>query len=180
MNGNNQLYIGGSLDQVLSGNGVYGSPSAATPSQVGPYRGRSDLGSPGEIVLTTNETANNNGTLNVLSSIVDNGPGGTVTLIKTSVSSVKIDGHNTYSGGTFINQGRFQLAGSEVERKVNPAGGADLTFGNPDGLGTGPVTVAPGGYLFISGVNGTGLFTGNGAIAGACRTRPRTLRLSTT
>jgi autotransporter-associated beta strand protein len=164
-NGNNQLYIGGSADATMTGNGT---ASSTTPAQVGFLTaGGPTLGTPGEIVLTTNETANNNGTLNIMASIVDNGPGGAVTVIKTSVSSVKIDGHNTYSGGTFINQGRFQLAGSEVGRIPNPAGGGDLTVGNPDGLGTGPVTVAPGGYLFISGVNGSAVYTGPNAIPGA-------------
>jgi autotransporter-associated beta strand protein len=84
---------------------------------------------------------------------VDNGTG-PVTLIKTGVASVKIDGHNTYSGGTFINQGRFQMAGGEPG---DP---------NPDGLGTGRVTVAPGGYLFISSVNSATVYTGRGALTG--------------
>ena len=79
-----------------------------------------------------------------------------VTLIKTGVASIKIDDHNTYTGGTYINQGRFQLAGSEAGTP------------SPDGLGSGPVTVAPGGYLFVSGVNSaTILFNGPGAIPGA-------------
>ncbi len=164
-NGNNQLYIGGSADATMTGNGT---ASTATPAQVGFLTaGGPTLGTPGEIVLTTNEVDNNNGTLNIMANIVDNGPGGVVTLVKTSVSSVKIDGHNTYSGGTFINQGRFQLAGSEVGRIANPLGGADLTVGNPDGLGSGPVTVAPGAYLFLSGINGTAVYTGPGAIPGA-------------
>ncbi len=164
-NGNNQLYIGGSADAAMTGNGT---ASTTTPAQVGFLTaGGPTLGTPGEIVLTPNDTANNNGGLNIMASIVDNGPGGTVTLIKTGVMSVKIDGHNTYSGGTFINQGRFQLAGSEVGRIVNPLGGTDLTVGNPDGLGSGPVTVAPGAYLFLSGVNGTAVYTGPGAIPGA-------------
>src|SRR5262249_1409239 len=120
-------------------------------------------GTPGEIVLTNREASGTNGTLNVLARIVDNksapnASDGAVTLIKTGVSSVKIDGHNTYSGGTFINQGRLQLGGNEA----NGAGGA-----NPDGLGTGPVTIAPGAYLFVSAVNSNTIFTGNGALAGA-------------
>src|SRR5436309_14551812 len=101
--------------------------------------------------------------MTLVSSIVANGTGA-VTLIKNGAMSTKIDGHNTYTGGTFINQGRFQLAGSEQLRdSVNTS----LTVGNPDGLGTGPVTVAPGAYLYVSGVNGTAVFTGPGAIAGA-------------
>ena len=159
--GNNQIWIGGSADVQLTGgagdatNGVGGTSSA----NVGNLTAGGPTGNtPGEIVLSLNETANNNGTLNIESHIVDNGTGA-VTLIKTSVSSVKIDGHNTYSGGTFINQGRFQLAGAEV--------GAP----NPDGLGSGPVTIAPGGYLYISGVNSTAafpiLYSGPGAISGA-------------
>ena len=38
---------------------------------------------------------------------------------------------------------------------------------NPDGLGLGRVTIAPGAYLYISGVNSGTLYTGRGAIPGA-------------
>jgi fibronectin-binding autotransporter adhesin len=146
--GNNQLYVGGP-GGLFTGNGS--SPNVGNLTAGGPT-----TGTPGEIVLSPLDTANNNGGMNILASIVDNGPGGTVTLIKTGVMSVKIDGHNTFSGGVFINQGRFQLAGGEA--------GAP----NPDGLGSGRVTVAPGGYLFVSGVNNaTIVFNGPGAIPGA-------------
>jgi autotransporter-associated beta strand protein len=53
---------------------------------------------------------------------------------------MKFRGNNTYSGGTYILQGRFQLAGSEI-------GAA-----NPDGFGTGPIYVMPGGQAYPSGV----------------------------
>jgi autotransporter-associated beta strand protein len=144
--GNNQVYIGGA-GGLISGNGS--GPNIGSLTAGGP-----NANTPGEIVLTLNDTANTNGGLNILASIVDNGTGA-VTVVKTGPMSVKIDGHNSYSGGTFINQGRFQLAGGEA--------GAP----NPDGLGTGPVTIAPGAYLYISGVNSGTLFTGRGAIAGA-------------
>ncbi|HEY7119130.1 MAG TPA: autotransporter-associated beta strand repeat-containing protein, partial [Tepidisphaeraceae bacterium] len=146
--GNNQLYIGGS-GGVQSGNGAQGSSGVGNLTAGGP-----NPNTPGEIVLTLAHNSGSQGNLNIEANIVDNGTGA-VTLIKTGVASVKIDGHNTFSGGIFINQGRFQLAGSEV-------GSA-----NPDGLGTGRVTIAPGGYLFVSGVNSGTLYTGRGAIPGA-------------
>ena len=152
--GNNQLFIGGTGGADLT---------AGPKANAGKLTAGGAPNTPGEIVLTLNDTANNNGGITIVSDIVDNGTGA-VTLIKTSVMSVKIDGHNSYSGGTYINQGRFQLAGSE---QLRDSVDTTLTIGNPDGLGTGPVFIAPGAYLFISGVNGTGQYTGPGAIAGA-------------
>jgi autotransporter-associated beta strand protein len=146
--GNNQLYVGGDGTNITTGNG--------TGANIGSLTAGGAPNTAGEIVLSMPDANNNNGGMNILAKIVDNGTG-PVSLIKAGVMSVKIDGHNTFSGGTFINQGRFQLAGSET-------GAANA---NPDGLGSGPVTIAPGGYLFISGVNGNVLFTGPGAITGA-------------
>src|SRR4029077_17361684 len=90
--GNNQLYIGGS-GGVQTGNGTAGASSIGKLTAGGPT-----TGTPGEIVLSPLDTANNNGGMNIEASIVDNGPGGAVTLVKTGVMSVKIDGHNTFSG----------------------------------------------------------------------------------
>jgi autotransporter-associated beta strand protein len=56
---------------------------------------------------------------------------------------MKLRGNNTYTGGTYILQGRFQLAGSEI-------GAA-----NPDGFGTGPIFVMPGAQAFPSGAGTT-------------------------
>ena len=152
--GNNQIFIGGTGGTTFT---------AGPTANAGHLTAGGAPNTPGEIVVALNDTANNNGNITIVSDIVDNGTGA-VSVIKTSVASAKFDGHNTYSGGTYINQGRFQLAGSEqLRNSVNTA----LTMGNPDGLGTGPVFIAPGAYLFNSGVNGTGTYTGNGAIAGA-------------
>ncbi len=96
---------------------------------------------PGEIVFTMNAQSQTAGSLNVETQVTDNGTG-KVTVIKTGPGSMKFRGHNTYSGGTYIIQGRFQLAGSEIA-STNP---------NPGGWGTGPVYVMPGAYAFPSGV----------------------------
>ena len=164
-NGNNQLYIGGSADAAMTGNGTASAASPRKSAFSPPAARRSER--PGEIVLTPNDTANNNGGLNIMASIVDNGPGGTVTLIKTGVMSVKIDGHNTYSGGTFINQGRFQLAGSEVGRIVNPLEAQNSRSATPTAWDQGRSPSRPATYLFLSGINGTAVYTGPAAIPGA-------------
>ncbi len=152
--GNSQIFIGGTGGTAIA-------TGAVADANAGNITAGGAPNTPGEIVLMMNDTANNNGGITIVSNIVDNGTGA-VTLIKTSVMSIKLDGHNSYSGGTYINQGRFQLAGSERLIDAN-----SLSIGNPDGLGTGPVTVAPGAYLFLSGVNGNGQFTGPGAIPNA-------------
>ena len=84
--GNNQLYIGGT-GGAQSGNGATGSSGVGNLTAGGP-----NANTPGEIVLTLADTANNNGGLNIEANIVDNGTGA-VTLIKTGVMSTKIDGH---------------------------------------------------------------------------------------
>jgi len=101
--GNNQLFIGGT-------GGTTFTPGVS--ANAGNLTAGGAPNTPGEIVITLNDTANNNGGLTIVSNIVDNGTGA-VTLIKNSVMSTKIDGHNTYSGGTYINQGRFQRVQSK-------------------------------------------------------------------
>ena len=63
-------------------------------------------------------------------------------MIKAASGYIKFRNHNTYSGGTYLLGGRLQLAGND-----SVTGG---TFGtaNPDGVGTGPVYIFPGAYLF--------------------------------
>src|SRR5581483_11054907 len=69
------------------------------------------------------------------SSIKDNGAG-SVTVIKAGSGYTKFRNHNTYSGGTYLLGGRLQVSG------------ADIGTAAPDALGTGPVYVFPGAYLF--------------------------------
>ena len=73
--------------------------------------------------------------------IADNGSG-KVTFVKMGPGSIKLDGHNTFSGGLYLLQGRVQFTGTEI--------GTAATTGNPDGGGTGPIYGLPGAYLFPS------------------------------
>ncbi|HOX03938.1 MAG TPA: autotransporter-associated beta strand repeat-containing protein [Candidatus Paceibacterota bacterium] len=101
----------------------------------------------GELIFNIFSASQSSGSLNVDANVTDNGAG-KVTVVKAGRSSMKFRGHNTYSGGTYILQGRFQLAGSEQ-------GGT----ANPDGWGTGPLHVFPGGQAFPSGISGATPFT---------------------
>jgi autotransporter-associated beta strand protein len=106
----------------------------------------------GEIVFTINAPSQTAGSLNVETRVADNGMGA-VSVVKAGPGSMKFRGNNTYSGGTYILQGRFQLAGSEI-------GSA-----NPDGWGTGPIFVMPGAQAFPSGA-GPGPITNDWFLAG--------------
>lgn len=100
---------------------------------------------PGDIVFYMNNNASQSaGSLNVECKVTDNGSGA-VTVVKASTASMKFRGHNTFSGGLYVLQGRFQLAGSEIGTP------------NPDGAGTGPVYVYPGAYFFLSGIGDFGV-----------------------
>jgi autotransporter-associated beta strand protein len=94
---------------------------------------------PGEIIVNLSQAGSSSANNMVIDSkVTDNGTG-PVTLVKTGPGFMKLRGHNTYSGGTFLHQGRIQLSGSEVGTS------------NPDGLGTGPLYIFPSGYLFMAG-----------------------------
>lgn len=93
---------------------------------------------PGVIVFNVNNASQSTGSLLCEVRIADNG-GAPVTVVKAGPGAMKLRGHNTYSGGTHILQGRLQLAGSELDTP------------NPDGCGTGPIYIYPGSYLFFSG-----------------------------
>ncbi len=108
---------------------------------------------PGELVFTINAPSQSAGSLNVECAVTDNGSG-PVTVVKAGPGSMKFRGHNSYSGGTCILQGRFQLAGSEIGTA------------NPDGWGTGPVYIMPGGQAFPSGAGGAGPIINDWFIAG--------------
>ena len=81
----------------------------------------------GELVLGGNESTPDFNAIVVAATIANNGSGA-VTLIKTGYSAVQLNASNSYTGGTYINAGRLRA-----------------NVGN--GLGTGPVFVAPGARL---------------------------------
>jgi autotransporter-associated beta strand protein len=94
----------------------------------------------GEVIFKINAPSQTQGSLNVEVAVVDNGTA-PVTVIKAGTGSMKLRGHNTYSGGTYILQGRLQIAQTEN------AGVGDAT----KVFGSGPVTILPGGQAFLSG-----------------------------
>ena len=94
----------------------------------------------GEIVFIMNSPDESAGSVNVEAVVTDNPAGGAVSVVKMGSGSMKFRGHNTYTGDTYILEGRFQLAGSEIGT------------GNPGGWGTGTVHIFPGGQAFPSGV----------------------------
>src|SRR6185437_16693077 len=76
--------------------------------------GGPNYNTPGEIVMINTSTGSGS-TQNwdIDSSIIDNGPNGAVTVIKTGSGYVKFRNHSSYSGGTYLLGGRVQLAGGD-------------------------------------------------------------------
>jgi fibronectin-binding autotransporter adhesin len=94
---------------------------------------------PGEIIIHLSQAGSASANNMVIDTkVTDNGTG-PVTIVKAGPGFFKLRGHNTYSGGTYVLQGRLQLSGSEVGTS------------NPDGIGTGPLYIFPGAYLFFAG-----------------------------
>lgn len=130
------LFVGGATGSgTQTGNGTSGSQGIGTITAGGPTAG------PGEIVFNLSSSSQTTGTLIIEPNITDNPLGGAVTVVKTGPGSMKLDGHNTYSGGLYIEVGRLQFAGAEV----------NSSSPNPDAGGTGPIYVFPGAQLFPSG-----------------------------
>ncbi|HZZ27613.1 MAG TPA: autotransporter-associated beta strand repeat-containing protein [Pirellulales bacterium] len=136
-------FIGGLANGTnQTGNGQ--SQDAGSITAGGPV-----AGIPGEIDLIIDNTSETSGSLILESKIVDNNAGGSVsggavTLVKSGPGAAKIDGHSSYSGGTYILDGRLQLSGTEP-------GGTNVTGANPNGFGTGPVFIFPGAYAYLFG-----------------------------
>jgi len=93
---------------------------------------------PGVIIFNLNQSSQANANHhNCYAKITDNGTA-PVAVIKAGSAPFKLGGHNTYSGGTYMIQGRIQL------------GGGFVGTANPDGFGSGPVYVFPGAYLYLN------------------------------
>ncbi len=88
----------------------------------------------GEIVFNANGAASFNQSIAVSSVIANNGTGA-VSVVKQGIATLVLTGANTYSGGTFINQG-------------------NLAANNALALGVGGVTVAPGATLVLNSTGG--------------------------
>ncbi|MBL9084397.1 MAG: autotransporter-associated beta strand repeat-containing protein, partial [Planctomycetales bacterium] len=74
---------------------------------------------PGDLILTVGDAADN---LTMNAAIVDNGFFAPVSLTKSGAGIVTLNGTNTYTGGTFLNQGTIRIASASA-------------------LGTGPITI---------------------------------------
>ncbi len=145
----NTLRLGktGALFSQLNNAGVNWGIGGGSGGVAGPQAGAGfitaggpTVDTPGELIVINNTTgsasANN---MAIDSQVVDNGTGA-VTLVKAGPGFLKLRNHNSYSGGTYILQGRIQVDGSLV-------GGTPIS----DVFGTGPVFIFPGGNIFFSG-----------------------------
>lgn len=102
-------------------------------------------GTAGTLYLNTAASASShNNVLGILGTIADNGAGGTVTVVKTGLSSAYFDAGNSYSGGTYIQQGHIQ-------------GNRATSFG------TGAIHVSAGGQAYL---NATATFANDLYISG--------------
>ncbi len=115
---------------------MYMGETGPTQHDVGFITAGAHPNTAGTLVITVNSNDESSGAFRLGSIVEDNGTGA-LTLVKAGAGNIKIDGHNTYTGGTYILQGRVQMTGGENGGTVNP-----------DALGTGPVYISPGGYLF--------------------------------
>jgi fibronectin-binding autotransporter adhesin len=147
----NTIYIGGtSAGGAQSGNGSIGSQNIGTLTA-----GGASIGLPGTIYLVADSSDEVTPVMIIEAAITNNGGfAGAVTLVKSGPGLVKIDGTNSYSGGTFIDQGEIDLAGT------------DVGYDNPAGLGTGPVTIEAGADLNLYGAGVGTAVTNSFFIAG--------------
>ncbi len=105
---------------------TFGGGSTAQITAGGP-----NVGTPGEIVVTTYQTDNANNNFALNSPIVDNGPGGVVTVIKAGSGYAALSAANTFSGGTYILGGR-------------------LRWNAQNCFSTGPIFIFPGGNTYVN------------------------------
>ncbi len=93
---------------------------------------------------------NRDSAIRIESAITNNAGGGAVTLVKVGQGQLHLINASTYTGGTYIHQGRVQVA-------------------HANALGTGTVTVAAGGQAFLtaSNVNNDFVIAGMGWNEGA-------------
>ena len=140
---NHVIFIGGTSNAAQTGSGSTGTQDVGTLTAGGPTDN-----TPGQIVFNIGNSSFTAGSYIIESKMTDNGTG-TVSVVKTGAGSMKLDGHNTFSGGLTIASGRVQFAGSEIGT-ANPTGG-----------GSGPITILPGGQLFPSGAAGAGIVIAN-------------------
>ena len=149
-------------DNAVANNMRIGSNTAGVGNNIitagGPVSGTA-----GTLVINAaSTTSTHNNVVGILGTIADNGAGGTVTVVKTGLASIYFDAGNSYTGGTFIQQGHIQ-------------GNRATSFG------TGAIHVAAGAQAFLNAtatfgndlfISGTGLSADN---TGAMRLSNATL-----
>ena len=111
---------------------MYMGESGATQHNVGTITAGGAPNTPGTLVVTVNSDHETSGAFRLGAVLADNGTG-KLTLVKAGAGNLKIDGQNTFSGDSYILQGRVQMTGSEN-------GGT----ANPNAFGTGTIHVYPG------------------------------------
>ena len=104
---------------------------------------------PGTLVVTVNSNDESCGAFRIGAVMADNGSG-PLTFVKAGQGNIKIDGHNTFTGGSYLLQGRVQMTGTEKWHR------------QPDRPWHWHHQISPGAYLFP----GTFTMTNNFVIAG--------------
>lgn len=153
---NNTLRFGASGGLLVNSNSavtMYIGETGANQHNVGTITAGGAPNTPGTFYLTVNANSESSGAVRIGSVLADNGSG-KLTFVKAGAGNVKIDGANTYTGDTYILQGRVQMTGNEN-------GGT----ANPTAFGFGTVHVYPGAYIFPSGI-GIGPLANNLDLAG--------------
>lgn len=125
------------------------------------------LNSPSDFYVTHANFSGTNRTVTINAGIIDNGTGA-VRLIKTSgdtgVSILTLNGVNTYTGGTVVNQGTLNIgASSNIPLAANPATGLIIRGGNV--TTNAPGAIAAGNVATLEGSSVLS-FYGNNTIQG--------------
>ncbi len=106
--------------------------------------------------------------------IIDNPAGGALTLTKTGRGYLQLGSANSYTGGTFINEGRIQVTtnGFGTGNVIVQSGGEAFFYSGAAGVSVGAIT----NNFFISGIGPVNEF-GNGALRLALGTLSGTITL---
>jgi fibronectin-binding autotransporter adhesin len=149
---NNVVRLGktGALHDQYNDVGFAWAIGNGTGATIGPQQGAGmitaggpTLNTDGELILIRDNTGSGaTQDWSIDSEIANNGTG-VVTVVKAGPGFMKFRGHNTYTGGTYLLQGRLQPAGNDL----TTVGGTI----NADAFGTGDFFLFPGGNIFFAG-----------------------------
>ncbi|MGN6368647.1 MAG: autotransporter-associated beta strand repeat-containing protein [Phycisphaerae bacterium] len=141
---------GGILVNTNSTVTMFMGETGTTQHNVGVITAGGAPNTPGTLVVTVNSNSESSGAFRLGAVLADNGTG-KLTFVKAGAGNIKIDGNNTFSGDSYILQGRAQMTGGENGGTVNPSA-----------FGTGTIHVFPGAYVFP----GSFTMTNNWELAG--------------